>query len=157
MGKYEKYPKEHYERIAYLAERIRELYEKGVDVSSRAIRKSKYAKYYDAARSKEITWTEILVAANVPLDEVMGSKSTATKTKKKKAKKKPKTKKQKKKAKKKHREKKKKIKKELRDAEDTESEMFCPEDGSLYTKFEKINGEFFKYCRKCDKWYHIEK
>ncbi len=150
--KYEKYPKEHYDRIIYLALKIRKLYEKGVDVSSSGIRKTKYAKYFDAAKDKEITWTEVLVAANVTLDEVMGRESILIKNKKK-----TRTKNKEAKKKKKQSKREKKKKKIVKSAEDTKSAMFCPKDGTLYNNIEKVKGELFKYCPKCDKWYHIER
>jgi len=67
-----KYSKDHYDRLTEIALIVHKLWRSGVDVSARAILKNaEHRKFYGAAGYVGITWQEVLVAAGIPLNEVM--------------------------------------------------------------------------------------
>ena len=67
-----KYSIDHYDRLTELALIVHRLWKSDVDVSARAIQKSlEYRKLLSAAGFVGITWQEVLVAAGIPLTEVM--------------------------------------------------------------------------------------
>ena len=67
-----KWSKDHYKRLTELALEVCKLWKSGVDVSSGAIQQNlEYRKLLSAATIVGISWQEVLVAAGIPLNEVM--------------------------------------------------------------------------------------
>ena len=66
------WPMEHYERLTVLALEVHKLWKKGVDVSSVGIHNNlEHRRLQSAANFMGINWQEVLVAAGIPLNEVM--------------------------------------------------------------------------------------